>query len=831
MLPTPLTSLYRRYKKDTDAVAGWLASTATNLDFSPPSTVEADEHATQQMVPEGTNNPKNPGPKDKRQAYIIPISDFIPMASHIAMCIEKGAAISIPDALLSTLDRVISLRTRFGAGIPDYGAAGDETSGRRHSHFVNILKGVHRVLGSVVRSRRHANAGEVEKEFATLHLYEPSEVFLALTGLDHVDESKDDDQGATYEAENPATEGLFAFTVMMHDVYRLRSTIKWIWGNYRDGYFELASASLATNTAMEIARDIIAEVLPLVKHHDAKSLAKIHYLYFCNAREVSQADLFANDPEDNFNYDTYDIADEAMFNAYCLLESFAAVLRPNTLPICKDGIFGTYDPASDRSAKRGSQKFAEDRVLLMEFFTELATIDIMIDYPVEDEFLRGMHELVRTKTIHWFLVLAAQVFLDIHHEVRAKAENGFKDLFREVISARVDLAKHFAFHEKLGIKNWTKTHDDALRKLQEHLETIAKDPVYEAKAGHFRRMEMPVPKSMDRHRIYKRSPVLSGLILYQVRMEMHTIGVDAANAWGSIMFSGHLYDAIRSVGILEHRWPDMEIAKGFLGSSNFYVGEPPTSLKEFNKKFFLQMGGSVAAVSGTKASEGRKMPKIGDMMSKSGPRSFKGTVPVSRMFMGRYVDRIGRANWTLENIARAISRSNYMAEGTLQEGTLMMAKMNEAEMVSGMRFEGPNGPMPPGKQRPEELMKALVFALQSEAVELAFPYLHFHRVCWEMLRKVHESCRLELLRSCGPGYIGSENQLAFVVGYIFMGATGAIGGISDPTLLVMAAKAMGQVLSEGTGDVMLGVLMKGKGFRIKIEDSGSGGYGQITIGG
>lgn len=312
---------------------------------------------------------------------------------------------------------------------------------------------------------------------------------------------------------------------------------------------------------------------------------------------------------------------------------------------------------------------------------------------------------------------------------------------------------------------------------------------------------------------------------------MHTVGIDVANAWGSIMYSGHLYDAIRSVGILERRWPDMEMAKEVLGTSNFYVGGRPTSLAEFNKKFFLQMGGSVAVVSGSKACEGRKMPKIGDMMSKSGLRSFKGTVPVSKMFMGRYVDRGGWANWTLDNIARVISRSNYMAEGTLQEGTLMMAKIDEAEMASGMRFEGPYGPMPPGKQRPEELIKALVLALQREAVDLAFPYLHFHRVCWEMLRKVHKSCRLELLRSCGPGYIGNENQLAFVVGYIFMGATGAIGGISDPTLLVMAARAMGQVLSEGTGDAVLSVLRKGKGFRIKIEDSGSGEYGQITIGG
>lgn len=64
-----------------------------------------------------------------------------------------------------------------------------------------------------------------------------------------------------------------------------------------------------------------------------------------------------------------------------------------------------------------------------------------------------------------------------------------------------------------------------------------------------------------------------------------------------------------------------------------------------------------------------------------------------------------------------------------------------------------------------------------------------------------------------------------------MSATGVFEGISNPTLLVEAARAMAEQLDKGPGGAMLTVLMKEKGFLFKMEDSGNGGDGRITIGG
>ncbi|MBE3043737.1 hypothetical protein IMZ48_14425 [Candidatus Bathyarchaeota archaeon] len=248
-----------------------------------------------------------------------------------------------------------------------------------------------------------------------------------------------------------------------------------------------------------------------------------------------------------------------------------------------------------------------------------------------------MTELIRSGKIPMYLVLASQIYLDIHRELRERAVDAFKSLFREVISARVDLAKHFDFHKNIKVvAGWTNVHDDKLRGLQKRLNTIVEDPVYDVKVSYYRRLEMPVPGAVDSHRVYKRSPLISGLLLYRIRAEMHIVGIKVANTFGSIMYTCHLYHAALNGRLLVRRWDDMDTAESILGTSNFYVGSHPTTLDESSKKFILQMGASASVVNGAKAREGRKIYML-NMESRSGPRAFKGTVPVSTMFMDRYV--------------------------------------------------------------------------------------------------------------------------------------------------------------------------------------------------
>jgi hypothetical protein len=58
-------------------------------------------------------------------------------------------------------------------------------------------------------------------------------------------------------------------------------------------------------------------------------------------------------------------------------------------------------------------------------------------------------------------------------------------------------------------------------------------------------------------------------------------------------------------------------------------------------------------------------------------------------------------------------------------------------------------------------------------MHLTFDYFRLHRFCWTLLRTVAEACSSSLRQLFGPDYIERENQLPFVMGYLFMCAFSA----------------------------------------------------------
>ena len=106
-------------------------------------------------------------------------------------------------------------------------------------------------------------------------------------------------------------------------------------------------------------------------------------------------------------------------------------------------------------------------------------------------------------------------------------------------------------------------------------------------------------------------------------------------------------------------------------------------------------------------------------------------------------------------------------------------------------------------------------------MELNLDYLRIHRFCWMLLRNVNLACKPRLLETYGGGYLEREDQLPFVVGYIFMSATmtSQIAGLLIPKkegvevsnrLLITAAETVGEMMDSGAGAIetkILGVKM------------------------
>ncbi|KAG9253575.1 uncharacterized protein F5Z01DRAFT_147185 [Emericellopsis atlantica] len=853
MLPSQLLGTYRQYKRDTDSVASWLASTAKASGF-PADLLTAPGGAGGTQAPNsgrlkgkerakarGSGKQSTSKPAESKVAkHIIAIKDFLPLAQWIAG--RQNPAISVPDVFSATIDRLITLRSEFNGKLSEHGVETDTKSDERHGYFVGVLEAVRAAVcprGTPTTATAAANAAidsandasqapgeDLGGRFAALTVDEPSQAFIEVfRNAPHERPEPRNDDPASYEAEPQTSleDTLFAFFVMIDDLNRIRSRIEWIWSNHRDGMFDLAAAAVATNTAISLARSLIDEVKPIFDKQEGGAWGLLNKLFFatCLRKGHQPEEIYLGGSKDNFNYNLYDTADECYLVAFRHLTSFVDVLDPKCLPLIKEGMFGTYDASSDRSSKTGPQRHQEDQVLLLEFFTELVTVNRLLPgYPVEDEFLRGMKELEKTGTVTFSLVFAAQIFLDIHHTMRAAVRRSFATMFEETTVMHNTLQAHLDFHKNLKIKNWPASNDHVLRELSRMLDWMGKDPVHGAKAKQFTRMKRPVPPEMEVHRIMIYSPILAGLYLFRIRAQVYEAGVAVANAWGSITYSAHIYNALLQQGLVEGRWEDMDVFLTNMGDANFWTGgERPQTMQDCFQKFCLQMGVSAAAFTKNR----RRQPTVA---SRAGPRGIKEGAPVSSMLATKICNKADM-DWTLDLIDNIVARSAYKMEGSLNDGDLTMALIDDAQELKArdrLRQQKAKA-RASGKDKttlvPEELVETLALSLNSESLEMSFPLLFMHRWCWRVLRSIKESCDPVLRERYTPAYMDKESELPWVAGYILMSASG-FEGSHDLRLLRLAADPLNEMLGVGGGRMAI-KLLRDIGKHIEFEEEHSEG--------
>lgn len=314
MLPAPLVSVYQQYKDDTNAVAAWLASTAKSCGYPADLLSGSSSQSTGSKRLKGkarkeakATAPKSQGssPSISHPDYTIAIKDFIPLAEFVAA--SQKPVVSVPLAFATTLNRVISTRSGFGGRLAELGNSPSASADSKHSYFVGVLEKVREVLKprvppasqDAVDPRDPSDTlDQVGGRFARLSVYEPSEEFLHAPDIERPASAKDDN--ATYVAEpmQDLEEVLFAYTLLVNDLIKIRARIEWIWTNYRDGHFELVSAAIATNTACDLARNLMEDMAPMFKAHGgAIEIAKKFHLYQCMVKGFSLVSLLSGSKE------------------------------------------------------------------------------------------------------------------------------------------------------------------------------------------------------------------------------------------------------------------------------------------------------------------------------------------------------------------------------------------------------------------------------------------------------------------------------------------------------------------------------------------------------
>ncbi|TQV90717.1 hypothetical protein IF1G_10669 [Cordyceps javanica] len=809
MLPDVLYSAYLGYKRDTDSIASWLAATAKTAGFD---TEELSTPPSQAKISGG--RPKGKARKEAKQdpsrptavpptKHVIRIRDFTVLAHFI-----REKAIHVPLSFQATLDRAIVARAGFGAKLKEHGSVVDPNIDTKHESFVDVLRNVRDILESLMPPRpddKPSKDDTLQNRFAGLAIHEPSEAFLSAPDIQRPTKPEADPVNYASEAPVSFEETIYELLMLIDDMNTARASIRSIWKNFRDGYLDLVPAAITTNTAIELLRSMIEDVLPSVEKHDGlqRCLEKC-YMVKCMVKGFSLDDLKTADPKDNFNYDTYDIANESFLTAWRLIEAFQDAIPPGEIPQYRDGIFGTFDTNSDRTKKSGLSKFHDDRALLTPFFTDLTTVVLGVpNWPVHDAFLRGIKEMTRTGRIPFYMVFAAQVFLDVTYTLGPDVEQGWHRFGRHTNFIANDLKLYFNYHANLKIETWPSANDQMIKELRNGILWLGKDPLLQ-----FREQvssQQGVRTSSDnRYRIFRMSPVLCGLVLYQCMFNYREAGMAVAGAWGSIQYAGHLYNALQCSGLLSHRWDDMDIAQSILGPESFFVGgKTPRTLIDQFKKYCLQMGVSAAALS----KKGRKERALA---SKAGPRGLKVNAAVSTMFKDRYRND-SDVVITAEDLYRITQMSAFEMGIDHETGDPVMEQIDDEQKLKEkkrLRHQMESRPQRANSTDLPyisfgQLTRQLANALQAETLEFSFPYMAMHRWCWRLFCAVRETCDPQLRAILGPDYLEKESQLPILTGYILMLACGAQGHTPNLGPLEAAAHALNEMNSAGAGRIVI----------------------------
>lgn len=442
MSPESLQSNYQQYKHDTQVVASWLATTAKAFGWSDqvgasstaktPTKPSARLKGKERKKAKAAQIPSDEPPaisEPSKPKYVLAIKDFVPLAEHIADA-SNAAKIEVPHSFSVALERVLWARKSFSERLEDAGHRFDQKSDVRHSFFVKILEKVRKALqpllsanafdlsdltDAVTNIGTHKDKKGLSSLFEVLDVYEPSATFEAAPDVVHPTPITLE---YTVEAEEDSQlEALFAMTALMDDLSRLRLEIAELWTRYEAGEMDIAAVSVATNTAIELARSFEDDISPFVQKNGGSSV--FHAKYFNAVSRALGIDSEAKQrPTDDYNLAAYDIADGLLINT---LINIIAHVRANPLGEIPNynGFYGWYEEASRETSGSARQKYARMKPALLELLSDLPLISNHQN-PVEDQVMHGMMTTLRTAKQErkatpdvpiWFS-FAAQVYLD-----------------------------------------------------------------------------------------------------------------------------------------------------------------------------------------------------------------------------------------------------------------------------------------------------------------------------------------------------------------------------------------------------------------------------------
>ncbi|KPI39551.1 uncharacterized protein AB675_3261 [Cyphellophora attinorum] len=773
MLPAFLKDSYKQYKNDTTRFTTWLVNAAVPYASSQQVWhLRLQQRRNPHLTVLGT------------QEVSVSNSELIKAALPLADSQHKA-----PSALLTVLRRAISLRKNVTAWCL---GRRDKISNSRHAHFVEVLEQIVETLAwetANVVSKKISNESqdkvrEQNKEddaqswinrFAALEVEDLEDVESRSDSLQIIkavpveEEDSDDDGGALSDM-------FFRLYCLFSDLHNWRLFLQEVWREYADRSLDLMTASVVTDTALQLSRDLIDSALKDLPDElrlrlvDGEAMSVLMFNTACMFRDGDMT------PSTHlgltYNVAMDDVAEKCYIKPLILLQSMIPVLQAGNVPVYKPGYFGTYDPKTDREKKSVPEKFQEDKIILLEIFPEFCQLEarVGLDLPVRDEITAGFIDFLKKKKVSLWLSFAVQILLDAHHACRRSRTGAFGDL--RMCSLRItrtidDYFKLAQTHPQPGF--WPKTADEGIKDIRTCIETmIEKDILREiTKSAHITvgRSSYSPPS----HLLFSRHPVFCGLFMLQLNLRMQTCGQALINQWYDVQQLAFLANLVQqqAPGPKLH-WPDIDVFVRIHGEKQIFIGDRPKDAAQSLNRLELATGISSATRLAKDTRGGRKewhRPYGKDA------RLLKPTNKAVNLFRARY-ETYQHSNAELRVVQHS-DISKYL-DLLSQEST----ESGKAVAING------SGPLPVDKLtnsrwRKEQhisglqLLSLMKRQLYEEEPILTFDYFGMHKRCIEVLRLIKAKEHHKFVQYFTDRYMPNDSFIANLVLLILHVARGS----------------------------------------------------------
>ncbi|KAJ3043595.1 hypothetical protein HDV00_004696 [Rhizophlyctis rosea] len=412
-LPSLLSNKYRKYKADTERIVHWLANTATTLGFELPSTTPAPAPAplprlkgkarklARQAAQHSNFNKPNPPPPQPQQFGVNTLVELaVPEESATWFGRQQGKTTS------------------------------EVESDMGHWHFIEVLERVAETLNPLaggVRGeppKQPVGSGDEYFNENKFHVFEDEEV----------DENDEPDTPSptstttppktpTYKLENTeSNEDWFALFCFFQDLHAIRSFLIDTWSQYHARKIDLITATVTTNTAFEVVRSLHQELISLIpslednRYEPVANMMLVHY-WTSRGEEVKPINT-----NNLYLPEVAPFSDFAFYHTFDILNSFCKSNTAGVLPPQRTDLAGVYDPSVERNSLTPKEQL-QDGALLSSLLPNFRALGLNFEARfLYDELTKEFGAMCVTKHISLLAVYAAQIFLDIHHILRAVSQ-------------------------------------------------------------------------------------------------------------------------------------------------------------------------------------------------------------------------------------------------------------------------------------------------------------------------------------------------------------------------------------------------------------------------